>query len=163
MRRLILMRHAKSSWDSPALSDHERPLNARGEKSAAALGDWLRTKKFAADEALVSDALRTRQTMAGLNLPLAPKLLSKLYHAGPDVMLEALREATGACVLMIGHNPGIAELASALITDAPDHDRFFDYPTGATLVADFDIKDWRDLTPSSGHLQAFVVPRELVA
>ncbi|MEM9843683.1 MAG: histidine phosphatase family protein [Pseudomonadota bacterium] len=162
MRRLILMRHAKSSWDSPTLSDHERPLNARGTQSARALGDWLRTNDFLPDEALVSDATRTQETMAGLNLTLAPKFLSALYHAGPDVMFETLKSATGQVVLIIGHNPGIAEFASALVTKTPDHLRFYDYPTGATLVADFEIASWTDLMPATGHVRAFVIPRELV-
>lgn len=162
MRRLILMRHAKSSWDSPVQSDHERPLNARGQRSATALGDWLRANALTPDEALVSDASRTQETMTGLKLPLAPKLLSRLYHAGPDIMFETLRAATGSCVLMIGHNPGIAELASMLVAHEPDHPRFFDYPTGATLVADFDITMWTDLKLSSGAPNAFIFPRELI-
>ena len=161
MRRLILMRHAKSSWDSPTLSDHDRPLNGRGKRSATALGAWLRAQDYAADEALVSDAMRTRQTMDALGLALSPKLVSTLYHASLDALSQTLRGAIGTCVLMIGHNPGIAEFASWLVATAPDHDRFFDYPTGATLVADFDIERWRDVTPASGQVQAFVIPREL--
>ncbi|MEM6482439.1 MAG: histidine phosphatase family protein [Pseudomonadota bacterium] len=161
MRRLVLMRHAKSSWDSPMLSDHERPLNARGKRSAAALGDWLRTNAIMPDQALVSDAARTRATLAGLDLSLEPSLLSRLYHAGPETMFETLRDATGSCVLMIGHNPGIAEFASFIVSYQPDHPRFYDYPTGATLVADFDIEEWTELRQGSGQLHAFVVPREL--
>lgn len=162
MRRLILMRHAKSSWDNPMLSDHDRPLNGRGTRSAAALGTWVRAQGYAVDEALVSDARRTRQTMAGLNLTLSPTLLTALYHAGPDMMFDTLRGATGRCVLMIGHNPGIADFAAWLVAAAPDHARFVDYPTGATLVTDFDIEAWPDLRPASGQVQAFVTPRELI-
>ncbi|MEM6576994.1 MAG: histidine phosphatase family protein [Pseudomonadota bacterium] len=162
MRRLILMRHAKSSWDSPTLSDHDRPLNGRGQRSATALGSWLQANSLAVDEALVSDATRTRQTMAGLGLNLSPQFLAELYHAGPEIMFETLRAATGSCILMIGHNPGIAEFAAMMVRNAPDHHRFFDYPTGATLVADFDIETWTDLMPSSGQTVAFVIPRELL-
>ena len=100
--------------------------------------------------------------MAGLNLSLEPKLMTRLYHAGPDVMFDTLREAEGATVLMIGHNPGIADFASAIVTTAPDHLRFFDYPTGATLVAEFDIESWKNLKSASGNVRDFVIPRELV-
>ncbi|MEL7013764.1 MAG: histidine phosphatase family protein [Pseudomonadota bacterium] len=163
MRRLILMRHAKSSWDSPMISDHERPLNARGTRSAKALGEWLRRNAFAPDEALVSDAARTQATLTGLALALTPRLLSKLYHAGPETMFDTLRDATGSSVLMIGHNPGIAEFAAALVSHPSDHPRFYDYPTGATLVADFEIEAWNDLKLGMGEVKAFIIPRELEA
>ena len=163
MRRLILMRHAKSSWDSPALSDHDRPLNDRGQRSATALGEWLRTHGFLPDQALVSSATRTQQTMDRLNVSPAPDLMSRLYHAGPEIMHDALRNAKGTTVLMIGHNPGIAEFAADVLSELPDHPRFDAYPTGATLVADFDIADWSEMTPAIGRARAFVVPRDLVA
>lgn len=157
------MRHAKSSWDSPTLSDHDRPLNARGERSAHALGDWLRKINILPDQALVSDAARTQATMAGLCLSVRPDLSGRLYHASPDILFETLRAASGSCVLMLAHNPGIAELAGLLVTEEPDHPRFYDYPTGATLVADFAIDRWTDLKIKSGQPKVFVTPRELVA
>ncbi|MEX0283678.1 MAG: histidine phosphatase family protein [Paracoccaceae bacterium] len=161
-KTLILMRHAKSSWGDPALDDHARPLNRRGEKSAKALGDWLREHRLEPDETLSSSSVRTRQTFAGLGLSKPATFLVTLYHAEAQRMLSVLHGARGDVVLMIGHNPGIAAFAQALVADPPTHERFMDYPTGATLVAQFDIPGWPSLRWGMGKVRDFVVPRELV-
>jgi phosphohistidine phosphatase len=167
MKRLILTRHAKSSWDNPATPDHERPLNKRGTAAAAELGGWRASRGYVPDEVLCSDALRTRKTWAGLApaLPGTPALHLKpaLYHAGPDVMLAVLRHATEDCVLMIGHNPGIAEFAARLVAHAPLNDEFSRYPTGATLVCEFTADSWADVDFGQGAMVDFVVPSEIVA
>ena len=160
MKRLILMRHAKSSWASPDLDDHDRPLNDRGKRSAAAMGDWLRSENLVPDQALVSSSTRTHETFDGLGLTIEAQFLDALYHAGPAEMLEVLKAAKGDVVLMIGHNPGIAWFAAELVSTPPDHPRFDDYPTCATLVADFPINDWGDLKRGTGRVATFVVPRE---
>lgn len=161
MKRLILMRHAKSDWDDPALPDHDRTLNKRGRRAASALGDWLRANGLVPDQILCSSATRIQETCARLALPLEPEIQRALYLAEAPAMLRALHAAHGDTVLMIGHNPGIAELAGTLLVTRPAHDRFDDYPTGATLVAEFDIDTWRDLQTRTGHATAFVIPREL--
>lgn len=167
MKRLILTRHAKSSWDDPLTPDHDRPLNERGKAAAADLGHWLASRGYVPDEVLCSDALRTRRTFSGLApaLPATPVLELKpaLYHAGPDVMLAVLRHAKGDVVMMIGHNPGIAEFAARLVATPPRNAEFAKYPTGATLVADFNIETWQDVTFGSGVVDDFIVPREIVA
>ncbi|HAW46422.1 MAG TPA: phosphoglycerate mutase [Roseovarius sp.] len=162
MKRLVLMRHAKSDWGDPALPDHARPLNERGRRSATALGDWLRAMGALPDQILCSSSERTQETCARLNLPLAPELHDALYLAEAPGMLRLLRGATGSQVLMLGHNPGIAEFAARLVAAPPDHDRFHDYPTGATLVARFDIDDWADVSPGTGTALHFVIPRDLI-
>ncbi len=158
---LILMRHAKSSWSSLDQSDHDRPLNKRGQRSARALGDWLREHDHAPDQILCSSAVRAQETYAGLNLGLPAPAVPTLYLAEPDTMMRALRAATGRVVLMIGHNPGIADFASRLVRKPPRHDRFLDYPTGATLVADFDVAGWSDIDWAGGKTVDFIVPRAL--
>lgn len=167
MKRLILTRHAKSSWDDPLTPDHDRPLNERGKAAAADLGQWLASRGYVPDEVLCSDALRTRKTWSGIApaLPGTPVLELKpaLYHAGPDVMLAVLRHATGDCVMMIGHNPGIAEFAAKLVAHAPKNAEFARYPTGATLVADFTIESWDQLGWGMGVADDFIVPREIAA
>lgn len=164
MRRLILMRHAKSDWSHAGLADHDRPLNKRGIASAAALGDWLRDKGYLPDQVLSSSAERTGQTLQGLNLhPASETHFSRaLYHAGAEEMLAQLRAATGQCVLMIGHNPGICEFAHRLVNDVPGHPRFADYPTCATLVCDFDLAKWSELGWHQGLAVDFTVPRDLI-
>lgn len=166
-KRLILTRHAKSSWDDPLTPDHDRPLNDRGKAAAADLGGWLASRGYVPDQVLCSDALRTRKTWSGLApaLPGTPVLDLKpaLYHAGPDVMLAVLRHAAADTVMMIGHNPGIAEFAQRLVRDAPLNPQFARYPTGATLVADFAIDDWTKADWAGATVVEFVVPREIVA
>jgi phosphohistidine phosphatase len=160
-KTLILMRHAKSSWDAPVAGDHARPLNDRGRKSAKALGDWMRAKGWLPDQVLSSSSERTRETFAGLGISVAPTFTGDLYHAGPDQILPVLARATGQMVLFLGHNPGIAEFAEQLVRNAPDHARFYDYPTGATLVVQFDIDSWDQLRCGSGEVLDFTVPRDL--
>jgi phosphohistidine phosphatase len=167
MKRLILTRHAKSSWDDPATPDHDRPLNARGKAAAAELGVWLASRGYVPGEVLCSDALRTRKTWSGLApaLPGTPILHLKpaLYHAGPDVMLAVLRHATEDCVMMIGHNPGMAEFAARLVAHPPLNDEFSRYPTGATMVCEFTTDNWASVGFGQGATVDFVVPSEIIA
>ena len=167
MKRLILTRHAKSSWDDPLTPDHERPLNDRGRAAAADLGHWLATRGYAPGQVLCSDALRTRKTWSGLApaLPGTPILELKpaLYHAGPDVMLAVLRHAAEDTVMMIGHNPGIADFAGRIVAQGPMDPEFARYPTGATLVCAFAISDWADVGWGMGSLLDFIIPREIAA
>jgi phosphohistidine phosphatase len=167
MKRLILTRHAKSSWDDPLTPDHDRPLNERGKAAAADLGQWLASRGYVPDEVLCSDALRTRKTFSGIApaLPATPVLELKpaLYNAGPDVMLAVLRHAKGDVVMMIGHNPGISEFASRIVAHPPQSAEFSRYPTGATLVADFAIDSWDQVAFGMGVVDDFIIPREIMA
>lgn len=167
MKRLILTRHTKSNWDDPAMPDHDRPLNDRGKAAAADLGQWLATRGYVPDEVLCSDALRTRKTFSGIApaLPATPVLELKpaLYHAGPDVMLAVLRHGVGETVMMIGHNPGIADFAARIVAQGPMSPEFARYPTGATLVCDFAVDSWADVNWHMGSLLDFIVPREIAA
>lgn len=166
-KRLILTRHAKSAWDDPTMADHDRPLNERGHAAAADLGAWLASRGYLPQTVLCSDALRTRQTWDGIaaTLPGTPALVLKpsLYQAGPDVMLAVLRHAQGDTVMMIGHNPGIAEFAARIVARAPLNPEMHRYPTGATLVASFEIDDWAEVDWGMGAQRDFIVPRELAA
>ncbi|WP_353473220.1 histidine phosphatase family protein [Salipiger sp. H15] len=161
MKRLILMRHAKSDW-SVGMPDHARPLNPRGRKSARALGDWLRAEQIVPDQVLCSSAARTRETLDLLGLGELPtRFEDRLYLAGPKILLKSLQEASGATVLMLGHNPGIGEFANLVVTHGPGHPKFGTYPTGATLVADFPVEDWSEARLGMAACHEFIVPREL--
>jgi phosphohistidine phosphatase len=163
--RLILTRHAKSGWDDPSLSDHERPLNARGRGDAPRVGAWLRHKGYLPDAALVSSARRAQETWERL----APELgravpmttLPALYHAEPGVILASLRSQTMPTIMLIGHNPGIGECAHRLLDEPADHPRFIDYPTCSTLVAEFQADSWAAIDWWSGRAVDFIVPRDL--
>ncbi len=164
---LILTRHAKSGWDDPALADHDRILSARGRAAATRLGRWIRAEGYLPDAALVSSAARTRETFARIAAefaqPVPETVVPALYHAGPDTMLRVLEQAQGTRVMLVGHNPGIAELAAQLVADPPAHPQFARYPTGATLIARFDIPELTALRPGCGTVVDFMVPRELDA
>lgn len=164
--RLILVRHAKSSWDDPALDDHARPLNGRGRRSATAIGKWLAGEGYLPERALSSDSARTRETWARIAAelpdPPQPEWLRRLYHATPKIMLEVLRNAgTASPVLLLGHNPGMAAAAQAFATAAPDHPKFARYPTAATTVYDVELENWSAMAWGTGTVRDFVVPREL--
>lgn len=160
-RTLILIRHAKSSWDNPGLDDHDRPLNNRGIRSAKLLGVWLRHRGWVPDQILSSSSRRTAQTCAGLGLETPATFTNALFHASPDQMFRVLTRATGKTVLMLGHNPGIAEFAAGLADNPPDHPRFFDYPTGATTVMRFAVDNWEQAGWGTGEVVDFTVPRDL--
>ncbi len=162
-RTLILMRHAKSSWDDYKLADHDRPLNKRGRRSAKALGEWLARKPWQPDQALVSTARRTQETFAGLGLSLTADFTRTLYHADAAEMQLVLETGSGETVLMIGHNPGISLFAQDMAAAPPDHPRFSDFPTGATVVMEFDIQGWDEVERGTGKVLDFVIPRELMA
>jgi phosphohistidine phosphatase len=165
MKRLILTRHAKSAWDDPLMPDHDRPLNERGKAAAADLGQWLASRGYVPEKVLCSDSVRTQATWAGLSpaLPGAPVLELKpaLYHAGPDVMLAVLQHAKADVVMMIGHNPGIADFAARLVKQVPLNADFVRYPTGATLVADFLVDSWAEVGFGAGVTVDFVIPKEI--
>ncbi len=165
---LILIRHAKSDWDNPRLSDHDRPLNRRGRRSALRVGAWLAGQGVVPDKILCSSAMRTQETWAGVApfLPTAPApdILPSLYHSWPGAMLETIREVQGArCVALVGHNPGIGGLAELLAAavPAPAHEAFSRYPTCATTIFEFSEDTWDDVRPHTGKITRFVIPREL--
>lgn len=160
--QLILMRHAKSSWSDAGLSDHERPLNKRGQQSSIALGDWLVQRGWLPDMVLCSTSRRTRETLDGLQLRVPVRFEPALYQATAETMFSVLKTLGTQSVLVLGHNPGIAEFAGCALRTAPSHPRFADYPTGATLVARFPVEDWRVLEFGSGEALDFVIPRDLV-
>lgn len=165
MRRLILMRHAKSSWADPGQRDLDRPLNKRGRKSAVLIGTWMKANGFLPDVALVSSARRTQETWAGIvsvTRAAPTTYLPELYHAGPEAMLAVLRAAPDVgTVLMLGHQPGVSAFACRLLAEPPGDEGIVNYPTAATAVIGFDVDGWEAVGWKAGHLVDFVIPRAL--
>jgi len=172
MRQLLLLRHAKSSWDDPSLPDHARPLNARGKRAAIAMAGVMHGLGLAPDIVLVSSARRTLQTLEALApLPDSPIVepMDDIYLAPWQRLLEILREApeTARSLLLIGHNPGMHDLALALAgpagmaRPAPGTQRLAaGYPTGS--LAEFAIAaPWRMLESGGGRLVRFIAPNDL--
>ena len=170
MHQLLLLRHAKSSWDDIAVSDRDRPLNARGRRAAAAMRREMRELGLAPDLILVSAAKRTMETMAALepwdDTPLIEPM-DDLYLASEVRLFAALAEVaeTVRSVLLIGHNPGLHELAVALTDPGTSAGRLVQtieegFPTMA--LAEFSITGpWSRLRPGGARLLRFLTPRML--
>jgi phosphohistidine phosphatase len=165
MRRLILMRHAKSSWADPGQRDLDRPLNKRGRRAAELLGGWLKRKGHRPEHALVSTARRAQETWSGVvaGIGAAPTAyVPELYNAAPDTILAVLRAAPDVeRVLLLGHQPGVGAFAQRVLAAPPDDSEFAKFPTGATAIIDFDVPAWREVGWGRGRLADFVVPRTL--
>lgn len=159
----ILMRHAKSSWSDPRLPDHDRPLNARGRASAKAIGTWMEENGYRPEQTLCSSSARTRETLDLLAVESEVSYLEALYHASEHRMLQLLQnKATTKSVLMLGHNPGAAFLAQAIVKTPPKSEAFSLFPTAACLVVRFDVERWQDVQFGTAHAEAFVVPQTLL-
>jgi len=166
MKRLILIRHAKSSWSSGAADDQSRPLNERGHAAARKVGNWLKTEGYEPDQVISSNANRCAQTWEGIATAMggSPDVSfhEDLYLAGPSAMLAALQSANGNSVLMLGHMPGIGEFARDLRRDPPPaHEAFQKYPTGAVTVLDFKVDNWSEVQMGMGKFIDYVAPRSL--
>ncbi|SFL47524.1 SixA phosphatase family protein [Methylobacterium pseudosasicola] len=168
MRRLILLRHAKS--DRPAgVADHERPLNDRGRRAAPAVGAHLAEAGFRPDLALVSTATRTRETWEAVSAALgAPEVRfhREIYEAPAERILGVIRGAPEAAetVIVVGHNPGLGDLATALAGEGPRKERTrlaTEFPTAAYAVIAFDTDAWSAIGPGQGRLERFVRPRDI--
>ncbi len=162
-RRLILTRHAKSSWDDPTTEDIDRPLNVRGRGAARELGDFLASRGLEPEEVLCSTARRTRETweaVASAVIETRPEVqfIDDLYQASPETLLAVLRRASAPTVMLIAHNPGIGEFAASL-PSRPNYDPDFrKYPTCATLIVDFQIDDWSQVALGQGSTLDFFTP-----
>jgi phosphohistidine phosphatase len=168
MLTLSLFRHAKSSWNHPALDDFDRPLAPRGERAAPQMAAYLAEQGLAPDLVLCSAARRTRQTLA-LALPewtAEPKIdyAEALYLASVPTLLGIIR-ATPADVLhlmIVGHNPGIEMFARQMIGSGEAQARqalAAKFPTAAVAVITWNSQNWADIQPASGHLKLFMTPR----
>jgi phosphohistidine phosphatase len=163
-RRLILLRHAKSDW--PDVPDRDRPLAKRGRRDAPKIGHWLREHAYLPEVVICSAARRTRQTwdLVAPELGGSPSVTfePRAYAASAMTLLYLVREVPAGChtAMLVAHNPGVADLASAL-TQPPDADVApLRFPTAAVAVLDFP-GDWPDLAPSQAHLTAYTTPADL--
>ena len=162
--KLILTRHAKSAWDDPLADDFDRTLNQRGQRAAVAIGHWLVEQGHIPDRVVASAARRTCETwerMAHLMPNAAFETRPALYMAGPDVILSTLHRQPAEAIMIICHNPGIAEFAGRIVTAPADHKDFNRYPSGATTVIAFEASAWKDVPWASGQVLGFAAPREL--
>ena len=171
MKRLTLLRHAKSSWDDPVQRDFDRPLNQKGLRAARTMGDYAKREGLAWDHAVASPAVRCIETLdgfwSGYGRTLKPAWERRIYLASCMTLLDVINEAPeeAETLLMCGHNPGLEDLVLMLVPD--DGEALRDtleakYPTGSLAVMEFD-GPWADLSARTAKLTRFVRPRDLDA
>lgn len=172
MKKIILLRHAKSSWSNSSLDDHDRPLNKRGKAAAPLIGAWLNRRHHCPDLVLCSSSKRTRDTVEKMReaLPTLPEPVvdRTLYHASPEVMWTRLAGLPRniESVMLVGHQPGLGSLACRLSDGRERHGcrRAFDhFPTGAAAVLEVNISSWDDLADQAARFVDFGIPREIMA
>lgn len=169
-RTLIILRHAKSDWQTASANDHERPLNARGQRAAAVIGVYLKQQGLAPDLVLTSTAIRARETCAHVlyhgAFDLEPAAEQALYLASPERIMQAVRgqPADARCILVIGHNPGMQALAASIAasSDRPQAEVIrADFPTAALAICRSD-RPWSEADPQSMTLDHLVTPKALI-
>ena len=169
VKRLYLLRHAKSSWDDPNLSDRDRPLAPRGRRAATRIGRHLRQVGIQPEEVLCSTAKRARQTLESVLPFLDPDVSihteDEIYRADSDQLLQRLRRVspTVGSVMLIGHNPSIQELALTLVGDGDGMmARLAEkFPTAGLAAFTVGSDEWSGLARGQAHLDRFLIPRDL--
>lgn len=162
LRRLVLMRHAKSDWADGSLADHDRPLNARGRSDAPMMALWLQEMVVVPDVVLTSSSKRTRETLDLMlqEWPVEPRVsvLETLYLASAETIIQTIHRSGGDAMtlLVLAHNPGMADLVSELAN------KFMDMPTAAVAVFEVKRDGWKSLAGSDDvRLIDFMRPKAL--
>jgi phosphohistidine phosphatase len=170
MRRLLLLRHAKSERLAPGENDLDRRLTPRGRNDAPKLGAYMVRHALTPERVIVSTAARARETwdlVAAAFASTPPQVYDeRLYEAAPQAILQVIEECgrEAPTLLIVGHNPGLHELASLLIAsgDVEARQRLNEsFPTSGLVVIEFALDDWTRLHPHAGRLDHFVSPRSL--
>jgi phosphohistidine phosphatase len=169
MKSLTLLRHAKSGWDDPASRDFDRPLNPRGRRAARTVGAEMKAQGMAFDIVLASPARRVAETLdevgAGYGA-IEPGYDRRLYLASAETLLDIVRHAPAMAerLLLVGHNPGLEELALRLARRDGDRLRGeleVKYPTGTVTEIGLPVERWADVREGIGRIVRFIRPRDL--
>ena len=169
MKYLLLLRHAKSCWKDLSLSDHDRPLNKRGNKAAPKMGEKLNKKKIQPELIITSTAIRALSTAEMLakkiNYSLAKiRFNQNLYHASTNELLKACSSCSDKIqnLMLVGHNPGMTLLANHLLKY--DDQYFANIPTAGLVTLSIDIDSWKQLTDSDSlykiHMLDYDYPKK---
>ena len=168
MRRVYLLRHAKSSWKDQSLADYDRPLAGRGKRAAEAVASHIEAEGIRPDLVLCSPARRTRETLEGVKAAFGDRVEARLdealYGASEAELLARLRALPPEVhsVMIIGHNPGLEDLALALASEGAERPRMAEkYPTAALATIDLPAGDWSAIQRGGGELLAYIRPRDL--
>jgi phosphohistidine phosphatase len=161
MKRLYVLRHAKSSWDDARLDDFDRPLNDRGEQAAPMMGRVMRDNGFEPDAIVASPATRAKTTAklaaSGGKFKAEVRFDERIYEAGVQTLIDVISETDGTAgsLMIVGHNPGIEGIIRQLTGKSTA------MPTAALAVIDLDVDDWGDAEPGCGTLIDVLRPKEI--
>lgn len=167
-RRLLIMRHAKSAWNTDTLSDYDRPLARRGLENAPFMAKWLRSQEWVPDYVVSSPALRAKQTtllvcqILNIN-EMDIKWQAGIYGADTEELIQILRDIppSAKMVLLVGHNPGL-ELLLAFLTGTPAEKMVALGLVKTASVAHLELPDdWRSLSPGCGSVVMINSPKQL--
>jgi phosphohistidine phosphatase len=170
MKRLTLLRHAKSSWDDTVARDFDRPLNAKGHRAGRTVGQEMRRLDLGFDAVVASPAARVVETLEevaqGFGRPLTPQFDERIYLASLEALLEVVHSIDDQIdtLLLAGHSPGLERLALHLagIKDkALRRSVEQKYPTGALIEISLPVTHWRDIEEGEGTMTRFIRPRDL--
>ena len=170
MKRLTLLRHAKSSWDDAVARDFDRPLNAKGHRAGRTVGQEMRRLGLRFDAVIASPAARVMETLeevaAGFGAPLSPAFDQTVYLASREALLDLVRAVDDrvASLLLVGHSPGLERLALHLagVKDKALRKSVEEkYPTGALIELSLPVDRWQDVEDGEGTMTRFVRPRDL--
>lgn len=163
MKTLLLLRHAKSSWDDPSLSDFDRPLARRGKKAAPRMGKALQQRGPLPDLILSSPAVRARRTIEafrqGAKLDITPQFEEGLYDASSAQIIQIVRRLpdTSSCAMLVGHNPGCEDTLFRLTGACVS------MPTAALACIELEVGRWKDVENANGRLVWRLTPKMLGA
>ena len=171
MKKLFLLRHAKSSWDDQVTRDFDRPLNDKGKRAAGTIGKFVKRENLSFDLVLASPAVRVIETLENFEeacgLAIEPQWDRRIYLASSVTLIDVLRSADDEAesVLMVGHNPGLEDLVFDLVPDdgssAARDEVETKYPTAAFAELSLAIETWEDVADNCGSLDRFTRPRDL--
>ena len=169
MKRLGLLRHAKSEWDDTTLRDFDRGLNDRGRRGAALIGEHICAQDIDWGIAIASPAVRVKETLQSARLGVAPVFEERLYLASAETIVEVVSERGAVdepeAILIIGHNPGLQETILNLVSPARENDIFREaavkYPTATFALLECRIESWSDLKNHCATMAHFARPRDL--
>ncbi|CAN5375612.1 histidine phosphatase family protein [soil metagenome] len=171
MKRLTLLRHAKSDWDDPVKRDFDRPLNRRGERAASLIGNFAQKMNMEFAYLVASPAVRVVETLdmffEGYGRRVETQWDRRIYLASSVTLTDVIRDmpADVENALLVGHNPGLEDLVLALVADDGTNplreDVEVKFPTASLAVLELDVKRWEDVASGSARLLSFTRPRDL--
>jgi len=171
VKKLTLLRHAKSGWDDPVSRDFDRPLNDKGKRAARRIGRYLREHGLHFDHVVASPAIRVVETIEhlaeGMGELMAPAWDKRVYLASAVSLLDVIQEADDRyqSLLLVGHNPGLEDLVLMLVpdsaTDAARDQIEEKFPTASIAEIEFPVERWEDVRANGGAISLFMRPRDI--